>query len=94
VNFGPSPFGPDPDAGRAGAPGPARTLADLGPGDTAQVHAIPRALRGFFAGFGVHEGAPVTCESCARYVVVRTPEGSIPFERQLLSAVRVAPAAD
>jgi hypothetical protein len=69
----------------------ALTLADVRPGDTVQVRTVPAPVRDVLDGFGLREGAHVRCESSERYVVVRTTDGCVPFERGLLAAVEVAP---
>ncbi|MDF1505320.1 ferrous iron transport protein A [Roseisolibacter sp. H3M3-2] len=68
---------------------PATTLADVRPGDTMRVRAVPAWVRETLAGLGLVEGAYVRCESVDRYVVVRTADGTVPFERGLVSAVEV-----
>lgn len=74
-------------------PRPARvlTLADVRPGDTVRVRAVAPSVRELLAGLGVRESAWVRCESVDRYVVVRTVDGCVPFERGLLTAVEVSP---
>lgn len=67
------------------------TLADVHPGDTVQVRAVPPGMRDVLADLGVREGAEVRCESSSQYVVVRTPDGSVPFERALVAEVAVSP---
>ena len=79
------------------AAAPTTTLADVRPGDTAQVRAVSPHVRDALAGLGLHEGAYVRCESVDRYVVVRTADGTVPLERGLVSAVEITaltPAAD
>ena len=69
----------------------ARTLADLDAGEQVEVHAIAPAMRDVLADLGVREGARVCCEGVRPYLIVRTPEGRVPLDRGLASAVHVSP---
>lgn len=81
-----------PDAPRMPPASGTLTLADVRPGDTVRVRTIPPHVREALAGLGVHEGDWIRCESIDRYVVVRTVDGCVPFERGLVAAVEVTPA--
>ena len=69
----------------------ARTLADLHAGDLVEVHAVAPSMRDLLADLGVREGERVCCEGVRPYLVVRTPEGRVPLEHGLASAVHVGP---
>lgn len=73
---------------------PARTLADVRPGESVRVAAIAPGFHDLLADLGVRAGARLRCESAARYLVVRTLSGCVPLERGLAAAVRVAGLAD
>jgi Fe2+ transport system protein FeoA len=69
----------------------ARTLADLDAGELVEVHAVAPALRDVLADLGVREGDRVCCEGVRPYLIVRTPEGRVPLDHGLASAVHVSP---
>jgi hypothetical protein len=69
----------------------ARTLADLDAGDLVEVHAVAPAMRDVLADLGVREGDRVCCEGVRPYLILRTPEGRVPLDHGLASAVQVGP---
>jgi hypothetical protein len=68
---------------------PTLTLADVHAGDTVEMGVVPASVREVLEGFGVREGARLRCESARQYVVVRTADGCVPFDRGLAAAVPV-----
>ncbi len=68
----------------------ARTLADVDAGEVVEVHAIAPAMRDMLADLGVREGDRVCCEGVHPYLIVRTPEGRVPLDHGLASAVHVS----
>ena len=69
------------------------TLADLQPGETGCVLAVPPALGPMLADLGLRVGAHVRCESVARVTVMRTADGRVPLGRAILAKVRAGPPA-
>lgn len=73
---------------------PARTLADVHPGESVRVAAIAPGFHALLTDLGLGTGARVRCESAARYLIVRTRSGCVPLELGLAAAVDVSALTD
>jgi Fe2+ transport system protein FeoA len=73
---------------------PARTLADVRPGESVRVTSVAVGVHDLLADLGVRSGTRVRCDSAASYLIVRTGSGRVPLERGLAAAVQVVALTD